>query len=167
MKQTVDIIIIAAGVAAVAWGIYKGLVAQIVSIIGVVIGLWLASKLTPNIAAWLNEYFGGEQSYDLIKICVYVVLFIIILILCKLIGKLLDKVFNLTIMGAVNRILGGVFSLLKVVLILAAIASLLLYATDSMHLDFGAQLKESKAFNFLLETSSKLLPYLKSMLLKS
>ncbi len=166
MALTLNIAIIAIAIAAIIWGAYKGFVTQIVGIIGIILGLYLASKLTPGIAGWLNEYFGGENSLDGLKIGCYIVLFIIIVILCKLIGKTLDKVFNLTILGVVNRILGSIFCLVKVGLLLCAVAALLIYASDAMSLDLGEKLKESSAFSYLLKMSETVLPHLKSMLLK-
>lgn len=166
MANAINIIIIASLVGAIIWGLYKGLTSQIVGILGIILGIWLASKLTPNIAAWINEYFGGEHSLDIIKIVVYVVLLIIIVILCKLLGKLLDKVFNLTILGVVNKVLGAVFCLLKVILILAVVASLINYIGETMSLDSVKNLKESQSFSYLLQVSDKVLPYLKSMLYK-
>ena len=163
MGTTIDIILISCSICAIIWGAYRGLTTQIMGILGIVLGLWLASKFTVNIATWINDFFDGEKYLDGIKIAVYIIFVILIVILCKLLGKLLDNIFNLTILGGVNRILGGLFCLLKVILIFAAIASIINYADNSLELDFVKTLKTSKGFNLLVEIADKVLPYIKSL----
>lgn len=164
MAVTINAIILAIALAALVWGAFKGFVIQIVGIIGIVLGLYLSSKLTPGIAGWLQEYFGGESSLSAIKIVVYVVLFIIILILCKLIGRLINKAFKLTVLGTLDRVLGAVFCLLKVILVLSAIAALMIYGSDSLGFGLSDDFRKSEAFSFLLKVSDTLLPHLKHML---
>lgn len=164
MAVTLNAIILAIALAALIWGAFKGFVTQIVGIIGVVLGLYLASKLTPAVSGWIQGYVGEEHSLSAIKIVVYIVLFILILILCKIIGRLINKAFKLTVLGTLDRILGAVFCVLKVTLVLSAIAALMVYGSDSLGFGLSDDFKKSEAFSFLLKVSDAFLPHLRHML---
>lgn len=154
MAATINIIVIALSLAALAWGAWKGLTTQLVSILGIFLGIWLAANFTPTVAEWVQGVFGENVSMSVIKIIVYALIVIAIIILCHLIGRVLDKVMKLTVLGAFNTIFGAVFCLAKVLFVLAVIASILDYC--------GIEgLKESSAFRFLLKIADIVFPFIK------
>ena len=125
MALFVDIFLAIILLLALYLGAKKGFVVQAISIISIFIALWLSNRLTPGVSGWVNEYFGGEESFKLIKIVVYVVLFVIIVILCRLIAGVIKKIMNITILGGVDTILGAVFGLIKALLVIAVVVYLL------------------------------------------
>lgn len=159
----IDIVVIALLIAAAIWGIYKGFLAQLISILGVVIGIWGASKLTPAVSAWAIDFFGAQDSASAIKIASFILIVVLIIIVCHLIGKLLEKVMNLTVLGGLNKFLGAVFCILKVALILVAVASLVDNGLETMNVEVPEVLKASKAYAYLNAAADKIMPFVKQM----
>ena len=92
----IDIAVIALAVIAIIWGAWKGFIAQLVSILGVFIGIWGASKLTPYVTSIVSGWFPEDNSEAIVKAVVFVLLVIIIILICHLIGKGLEKVAGIT-----------------------------------------------------------------------
>ena len=159
----IDIVVIAALIAAAIWGIWKGFVAQLVSIIGVFVGIWGASKLTRMVSDWIVGLIGAQDSANAVKIITFVVLVILIIIICHYIGKLLEKVMNLTILGGLNKLLGAVFCILKVGLLFVAIISLINSGLQAANTEVPEVLKESKSYAYMNTAADNLMPFVKKI----
>jgi membrane protein required for colicin V production len=162
----IDVVVIALLIAAAIWGIFKGFLAQLISIIGVVIGIWGASKLTPSVSAWAISLFGAEDSASAIKMGCFILLVVLIIIICHLLGKLMEKVMNLTILGGLNKFLGAVFCDLKVALILVAVAALVKNGLEAANVESPEVLGSSKAYAYLNSAAEHILPFIKQMFAK-
>lgn len=167
MVTTINVIVILIAIASLAWGAYKGLTTQLVSILGLILGIWAAAKLTPAVAEGLQKIFGSSEASGIIKIVVYILLVILIIILCHFIGKLLDKVMKLTVLGTFNTILGAIFGLFKVLFILAVLASLINYSFEAMDLGGLEPLRKSEAFRLLLKIADFIFPFLKNLFIRA
>ena len=159
----IDIVVIALGIATAIWGIYKGFLAQLISILGVLIGIWGASKLTPSVSEWAIGLFGAQDSASAVKIVSFILLVVVIIIVCHLLGKLLEKVMNLTVLGGLNKFLGAVFCVVKVALILVAVASLVDGALETMNVEVPEVLKASKAYAYLNAAADKIMPFVRQL----
>lgn len=159
----IDIVVIAVLLAAAIWGIWKGFIAQLVSILGVFVGIWGASKLTPIASDWITGLLGAQDSENAVKIITFAVLFILIIIICHYIGKLLEKAFSLTIIGGLNKFLGAVFCVLKTAVILIAAASLIHSGIEAANIDVPEVLKDCKSYQLLNTAADNLLPYVKKI----
>lgn len=159
----IDIVLIALIVAAAIWGIYKGFMAQLVSILAVVIGVWGAAKLTPMVSDWAVGFLGAEDSAATVKIVAFILLTVLIIIICHYIGKLLEKVMNLTILGGLNKFLGAIFCMAKVALIFIVVASLVKNGLQAMNVETPEILKTSKAYEYLNTAAEQILPFVKNI----
>jgi len=95
--------IIIIGVSAI-YGLFKGLIKEVVSLLAVIIGLILASRFYEGISSLLKNLGLGEQAA---KILSFFVLFIVIFIAIVLIGRLIHKFVHAIFLGWLNR-LGGI-----------------------------------------------------------
>ena len=97
----------------------KGLVIEITSIVAIILGV-LGSRLWGAMfATWLLRQFAWPES-----VCVvlaYALLFVGISILLHLVAKLLTKLFKKVSLGWINRLLGGLFGIIKWGIIVLAI----------------------------------------------
>lgn len=159
----IDIAIIVIGVIAIIWGAIKGFIAQLVSILGVLIGIWGASKFTPYLTGIVCGWLGEGQDESVVKVVVYIVLVLAIILICHLIGKGLEKVLGLTVLGGVNRFFGALFCLLKIAVLLIAIASLTESALQAMQIETPEYLAQSKFYALLNQAADKILPFIKEM----
>jgi len=159
----IDIVVIALLIIAAIWGIWKGFISQLISIVGVLLGIWGASKLTPFVYSMLIGSADNPNSANTVKIITFAVLVILIIIICHLIGKLLDKVTNMTILGGVNRVLGALFSVLKVMLILIVIVSLINNGLLSTEFEVPDIVKSSYSYQYLNQAADIIIPFVKDI----
>lgn len=159
----IDIAIIVIGVIALIWGAWKGFIAQLVSIVGIFIGIWGASKFTPYLTGIVSGWLGEGQNESVVKVVVFIVLVIVIILICHLLGKALEKVLGLTVLGGVNRLFGAIFCVLKIALLLIAIASLTKSSLEAMQIATPEYLSQSKIYALLLQAADQILPFVKEM----
>ena len=164
MSSIIDIIILVIAIAALIWGAWKGFTAQLISIIGIFIGIWVASKLTPAVSGWVAGLLDGDaNTLAVTKVVVYIVLVVLIIFLCHFLGKILDKAISLTILGGLNKLLGAVFCLLKALVILVALASLTNSFLQTTGTPVPEYLQESISYPILNNIADKALPFVQNI----
>lgn len=106
-------------VASVLWGIWRGLVREVISI-----GAWVLAFLGANLFAGpLGDALPKALPTPEIRVAVaFVVVFIAILAVCALLSRLLSKLVHGAGLGELDRSLGGVFGVVRALLILLAFA---------------------------------------------
>ena len=100
----------------------KGFFREITSIAGIILGLWLGNVFQPDVSRILYRFFPDSEFVPLISLAI---IFILMLVLCNLAGWGLRLLFKKTHMGWFDRLMGGVFAVLKTI-ILAYIAIIIL-----------------------------------------
>ncbi|MDO8282864.1 MAG: CvpA family protein [Thermodesulfovibrionia bacterium] len=126
----------------VAFGLVKGLVKQVFSIIGIVAGYLLSVKLYEPVS---NYFFGPDNS--MAKIGIFLAIFIACIIIAALSSKVIDKFMETIGIGWANRIAGGGLGFLKGLLIVSVIAGVIstFVASES------AVIKKSVTLPYLLK----------------
>ena len=100
-------------------GLIKGLFVEVASLLALILGIYGAihfSYFTGNV---LTAYVSWEERY--ITIVSFAITFAIIVIVIALLGKMFTKVADFASLGILNKILGGVFGLLKIGLVLSIV----------------------------------------------
>jgi membrane protein required for colicin V production len=110
MMNILDIIIIAAIVFFLIRGIFRGIVREIGSLAGVVLGIWLANAYHPQLANLLK---GLIPPGNYLPIIAFALIFLVVLVVCNLLGWVFKKFFQKIFLGWVDRILGACLALLK------------------------------------------------------
>ena len=107
----------------IAWGAYngfsKGLVKELASVLGIVIGIYFAKNFHPFLDLKLKPIFESEA--DFISILSSLIIFLLTIMIFKIIAKLLTKFLKLVALGLLNRIVGAVFGIIKSTLLLCII----------------------------------------------
>ena len=105
---------------AIAWGAYsgfsKGLIKELASILGVIIGVFLAKNYYPYLDIKLKLIFESEAGF--ISILSAILIFLLTIMVFKIIAKFLTKFLKIIALGLLNRIIGSVFGIFKTVLLL-------------------------------------------------
>jgi membrane protein required for colicin V production len=157
-----DIILLICFIPALVHGIRKGLIEQIVSIVSIFAGAWLAFKFTAPLSTWLTQFINLESKI-LHVICFALVVVLVVLVLF-LIGRILTRTLKLVSLGWINSLLGILFALLKTALVIG----LIIFVFDSLNSKWviinPEILKESVVYTALRDASLKVFPYLKSLL---
>lgn len=117
------------------WGAFigfkKGLILELASLVGLILGLYGSIKFSDFTAQQLTEHV--EVSTEWLGLISFLLTFLLIVFTIFLLAKLLDKAMKLIALGLVNRLLGMLFGLLKY----ALIASTLLYIFENVNRKFG------------------------------
>lgn len=129
------------------WAIYKGLnkglIFEVATLVGLILGIWGGIHFSDLVAVHLSGYFESNPEYlPLVSFCVT---FGIVIGLILLIGKIVEKVVKAIALSMVNKILGAVFSMLKVGLIM----SIILVIVESADQKIGAIPKDLKESSLL------------------
>ena len=106
-----------------AWGLYKGvkngLFVEIAAIAALIAGIYGAIHFSYIVGNYLSQNMDWNERY--ISIAAFLITFIIILFIVHFAGRLLTKVADIAMLGALNKIAGGIFGVVKVAVILGAI----------------------------------------------
>jgi membrane protein required for colicin V production len=115
-----DYALIGVLVVSIAWGIWRGLVREAISLAGWVIAFLAANLLAAPLAEMLKSLPRPEWHLP----AAFVVIFLLTLTLTTLLGLLLSKLVKKVGLGGLDRSLGGVFGLVRGWLIALALALL-------------------------------------------
>ena len=119
-----------------AYGFYRGLrnglLIEIASLVALVAGLYGAMHLSCVTGNYLQQRVEWDENY--VSIIAFIITFFAIVLLVHIGGKLLTKIIDLTVLGLLNKIAGGIFGAVKVAVILGAILIFFEKANDSLNL---------------------------------
>lgn len=117
--NTFDIIIAAFLIFGFIRGLMRGLFIEVASLVALVAGIWGAIHFSYFIGTYLAEYVDWEEQY--ITVVSFALTFALIVLAISLAGKALTKIADFAALGLFNKILGGIFGLLKFGLILSVV----------------------------------------------
>jgi membrane protein required for colicin V production len=126
LNWMIDVIIAAIVLIFLFIGMKKGLIRQVLEILGIIAAFIGAFYLAHHLAAYLEGRF--DLPYQVALVVAAIALFIGIILLFRLLGVLLQKFAQLTLLGSLDRIggafLGAVKGILLVSLLLVVILNL-------------------------------------------
>ncbi len=118
-----DYVVIAVIVFSMAWGAWRGLVHEVLSLAG-----WIMAFIAGNLfAAPLSERFPAAMRPELRVVVAFVLIFVGTLVLAALASALVTKFIKVSVLHSLNRWLGALFGLLRgllIVVVLAMVAGL-------------------------------------------
>ncbi|MBT8209288.1 MAG: CvpA family protein [Eudoraea sp.] len=119
-----------------AYGFYRGLrnglFVEIASLLALIAGLYGAIHLSYITGNYLQQRVDWDENY--VSIIAFIITFFAIVLLVHILGKLITKIIELTVLGLLNKIAGGIFGAVKVAVILGAILIFFEKANDSLNL---------------------------------
>jgi len=95
-------------------GIFRGLVKELSSIIGVMAGYYAAYSYYPHIAKFLSQWIPVVAYSRLIG---FLVIFLGVFLIVSILGVIIKYLMSISFLGWADRISGGVFGLIKGLLI--------------------------------------------------
>ncbi len=107
--------------ASVLWGVWRGLVHEVVSVASWVLAFLAANLLAGPLGEALPKSMLTPEARVLVS---FVVVFIATLVVCTVVGSLLSKMMKVAGLGPLDRTLGGVFGLARALVILLAFSLL-------------------------------------------
>jgi len=95
-------------------GIRKGFILSLASLIALVLGIWVAVHFSNFMSSFLIKTVHPTGNW--LIILSYFLTFLLVVIVVIIIAKLLEKVVKTVGLGLANRVIGGLFGLLKGIL---------------------------------------------------
>ena len=144
----------------VLFGLWFGFIHTLGSLVGSVIGAFVASHFYGPIAQWVALLAGGHEN--LVKVIVFILLFLLVNRLVGFAFWIAEKIFHiLTIipfLSSINRLLGGILGLIEGVLMVGI--TLFFISKFPIYELVTNALANSKVAAYLIKLSSILWPLL-------
>lgn len=158
--EIVDIVLLSIIACFGAVGVAVGFVHAVSSLLGVVFGIYLATRFYVPVVDWLISLIGHESNFA--RVFIFVIAFVLITKLVGLVFLLLEKVFHLIkfipFVKTINRLLGLVFGLAEGVITIGMV----IFFIDKVPLSekLMAGLSSSVVATYTLKVASILWPLL-------
>ncbi|MBQ8838548.1 MAG: CvpA family protein [Bacteroidales bacterium] len=157
-----DIILLVCFIPAVIQGLRKGFIAQAISIVSIILGVWASARFANVVSAWIAQYLTASDQ--ILKIVAFALILVAVFLVLGAIGKLLEATFKLVMLDWVNKLLGMVFAMLKTALIVGLVIMAFNSLNETFHFVKDAVLQESVMYPPLKKAAYEIFPYLKDML---
>jgi membrane protein required for colicin V production len=114
-----DYVVLAVFVLSIAWGIWRGLVREVMSLVGWVIAFLAANLFAAPLADQLPSSISRPEYRTLFA---FVVIFFVAVIVTALAAIWLAKVMHAAGLGSIDKVFGALFGLLRALIIVLAFA---------------------------------------------
>lgn len=125
-------------------GFSKGLVIEIATLAGMVLGVYMAIKYSSYTEGILRDFLNVSSRY--ISYIALAITFIVVAVVVYIIGKLLTKIIDIISLGLVNKLLGTVLGIAKYFVIVCV----LLMIMDALNEKFQFLSEEARQKSLLL-----------------
>ncbi len=156
--NTIDIVIGLILALAFYAGFKRGLLQTLAALIGLVVGIYCAFHFSHFVGSYIATWFDWSESTT--RWTAFAITFLAVVLLANLIGKIVTKIINLVALGLLNKLLGGVFSVLQYAIILSFIFLFFSAENFSGYLISEEKKENSKLFAPIASLAPMILPQL-------
>ena len=110
------------------YGLFKGLIKEVSSIVGLVLGIIAANQYYQPLGATLGDMSVGSPYAGIIA---YLAIFAAVLFAAISIGVILKKLLKISMLGWVDKLAGGIFGFLKGTLIICVLMLILTFVLQA------------------------------------
>jgi membrane protein required for colicin V production len=141
-------------------GLKRGFVAEVGSIVALVVAFYIASALRVSMAHFLSPVCYGSAPWS--SVIGFLFTFLVVFLLIVILSKIFDGFLGIIALGGINRLAGGLFCLFKGVLIFSIVLNL--YETiDKDHSFVGPdRVKSSVFYKPVLKVAPAMFPYFRT-----
>lgn len=158
--NSIDIIALILALIALIDGCRKGIVKTIANIAGVIVGIYIAKGFSYLISSWLSSCLP-ELDSAVVGIISFVVLFLLTLIAVRMLAKLLDSILSAIMLGWINRLLGGVFSIAMYMFVISILLNVYEYFDKEQTWIGKERIEDSYSYGIVRDFAPKIFPMLR------
>ncbi len=114
----VDLVIIVVVGLFTIFGMYWGIIRQVLAVVGLVVGLMLAGQYGSEVAVWLGSFITDPNLAQSVG---FILVLLTVSSVSSLIASLLHSLAGLVFLGWLDHLLGGILGLVQGVLAVAAV----------------------------------------------
>ncbi len=145
-----DILIIIILLYCLVRGIFRGLLKEMSSLVGVLGGFYAAYTYYHEVGKLLNRWIADPNYVNILS---FLLVFICVFLIISILGIIIKYILKIVFLGWVDRVFGAVFGILKGILI----ASVLLIVFTAFLPDSSDIIKTSKTSHYLAGISNKMI----------
>jgi len=138
-----DSVLVVIMIVAIIKGYQRGLIVGVFSLVGIIIGLAAAIKLSAVVAGYIGKAITISHTW--LPIISFIIVFIIVVLLVRLGANMLQKTVEVALLGWVNR-LGGILLYIAIYLI---IYSVILFYAEQVNLVKPDTIHNSVTYTFI------------------
>jgi len=157
--SVIDIIILVFIGIGTVWGMMKGFIRQLSSLVGLIVGLLVARALFAEVGEWIAPSIG--VSVTIARVLAFFMLWIIVPLLFSLFASFLTKALQAVHLGWVNRWLGGGLGAIKFMLFIGMAAQLLEFVDAENELLPQTLMEESVLYRPMYDFAGAFIPAIK------
>ncbi len=139
----IDIIFAVLVVMAIFQGFQKGLIIAVLSIVGLIVGLAAALKLSAVIAGWLAQSTNINAKW--LPVAAFIIIFFLVVLIVRWGAKLIEKAVEFAFLGWINKVAGVVLYIILYTLIF----SVLLFFAAQLKLFTPQTIEESRTYVYI------------------
>lgn len=139
--NTIDIVLALILLYGLVRGFFRGLLAEVASLVGIFLGIYGAIHFSNLLADFFSEKMGWDTQY--VNLIAFAITFILILFLISLAGRVLTKIAGFAALGLVNKFLGGAFGLIKVAFLASVVIMFFKAANEEIDIVSEESLEQS------------------------
>ncbi len=120
--NAIDIIFLIAMAVCVIAGFFKGIIRQVLTLVGIVVVASLTATVAPHVQKWLGGVVENENTR---KVIAMIAAALLLAVAYGLVALILTKILRkLKVIGVLDRILGGILGFAEVYLLFAVLFAL-------------------------------------------
>ena len=156
----IDLIVIVVLLYAFLKGFSNGLVNELASFLGLLIGAIISYSFSDDLSKIIDDYV--EIDGQILNILSFILLFILTSFLFTIAGKYMTKLIKYISLGTINRLLGGIFSSLKFLIVIVSISMVINYFSELLAIEIipSDQKNKSTVYPILISIGDLLLEVL-------
>lgn len=160
--NVLDVIIIIIFIPFIFKGIKEGFMVQAAAIAALIVGSWLAFRFAGLIGNAIAPVV--KASPEILHAVGFALILIAAILVFHLIGQGLRKIVKLALLGWLDKLLGGIFSAIKVVLVLGLLIMLFNTLNTKYEWVSAKDLGSSVLYEPLKDVAFSVFPYFKELL---
>ncbi|SHG64403.1 membrane protein required for colicin V production [Salegentibacter echinorum] len=154
--NTVDIILALILLYGVVQGFFRGLLAEVASLVGFVVGIYAAIHFSYILSDFFSENLNWDTEY--VNLIAFAITFILIVFIISLAGKILTKMAGFVALGIVNKLLGAAFGFIKIAFVTSVIIMFFAATNEDINLVEEESLERSQLYSPIKSIAPAILP---------
>ncbi len=153
-----DVILLLPLLVGLVRGLMRGLISEVIAIIVVILGVLGARLAAPPFSEWLLRQFAWPEG--VCSVVAYTLVFLAIAVILSLLAKGLTRFMRAIHLGWANKLLGGIFGIVKYGMIVLLIVFVLDKTNETFHyLDEAPVVKTSIVYPYMVTATHALLSF--------
>jgi membrane protein required for colicin V production len=155
---TIDYILIAPIIFGFCYGLYRGFFKELVAFVCVIVGIYAARYFGAVVADLLSGFFSVPLHTAKAISCF--VIFLAVVICLNILAKIMTKLFSVTGLGWLNRLVGGVFGAIKFILIVSILLNIITFFNNKIPVNQENKLAQSQFYQPMENIIPTIIPFI-------